>query len=160
MKFGLWPTFVFRDRVECQKQRTVGEIRACHEILDPIQDDGSSSLKEDLILVRVKLSDREATPCRQSTKRVGNPMGQSRDVVEREHVSVVRRDEQIGYYGTHLPPVIQRTVGEIRACHEILDPIQDDGSGSLKEDLILVRVKLSDREATPCRQSTKRVGNP
>ena len=51
-------------------------------------------------------------------------------------------------------------VGEIGRLIDILDAVQEDRAGGLKQHLLLVGVELPDREAAAAREPAERVGEP
>ena len=65
---------------------------------DSVQRDWSRRGEEHLLSVGVELACRKTSAGRELAHSVRKPVGQLRDVVEREQMAVARRDEQIALF--------------------------------------------------------------
>jgi len=60
----------FGDRCERQQDSAIGEIGAGHDILDPIENDGSRGRKENFILIGEQPTCGEGTPAGQPAEGI------------------------------------------------------------------------------------------
>jgi hypothetical protein len=72
-------------------------------VLDPVEDHGARRIEQNFILIGVKLPHREAASRGKAAQRVGNPGGQARHIVEGEHMTVARGDEEIAILARQRP---------------------------------------------------------
>ena len=49
-----------------QKNRPIGQVRPANDILDPVQERGARRFKQHLLLIGIKLTDRETATARQA----------------------------------------------------------------------------------------------
>ena len=78
------------NRLESDEHGAVHQVRSAHDVLYTVQNHRPSGIEHDLAVVGIELPSGEATPSGQPTQSVGKPRRQMRDVVEGQHVRVVR----------------------------------------------------------------------
>ncbi len=89
------PAAFLRDRLQRQEHGAIGEIGPRHDVLDAVQDHRPGGVEQHLVLIGIELAHREAAAGGKPAKRVGNPGGQARHIVEGEHMAVAGGDEQV-----------------------------------------------------------------
>jgi hypothetical protein len=79
------------------------QIRPADHLLDAVQQDGARRVRQNLLIIGVKLPYREAAAGRQAAEGVGKPIGQAGQVVECEDIAVVGRNHQLALFARERP---------------------------------------------------------
>ena len=86
-----------------RKIRPVPQIRPADHLLDAVQQDGARRVKQNLLIIGVKLPYREAAAGCKTAEGVGKPIGQAGQVVECEDIAVVGRNHQLALLARERP---------------------------------------------------------
>src|SRR5262249_13950971 len=82
---------------QSQKDRPVAQIRPLDSLLAPLKKNRARRFKQSLLLSGEERTDGETPAGREPAERVGEPIGQAREIIECQQVAVVSRNHQLAF---------------------------------------------------------------
>src|SRR6516165_1674680 len=86
-----------------QEKGAIGEVGPTNDVLDAIEKKRPRGLKQYLVCVGVELSQPKARAGGEPAKRIGQRMGQTRQIVEGKHMRIVRCDHEVAFLARESP---------------------------------------------------------
>ena len=86
-----------------QEKGAIGEVGPTNDVLDAIEKNRPRGLKQHLVCVGVELAQPKARAGGEPAKRIGQRMGQTRQIVEGKHMRIVRCNHEVAFLARERP---------------------------------------------------------
>src|ERR1700730_3598471 len=96
-QLGLRAPLLLANWFQVQKNRAVSQIRPASDTLYPVQEGGARRLEQHLCIVGVELTNRETATACKPAECIGEPGGQSGQIIECEQMPIVGGNHQFAF---------------------------------------------------------------